>query len=86
VASVVGVLVAAASWAVSACILVEAYFGLFGVGILISGRDHLADPLWWLMIELGVEVAVMESSDKGGDDFRFCVLGIEFLISEKRVM
>ena len=55
----------------SACILVEAYFGLFGVGILIGGRDHLANPLWRLTIELGAEVAMMESSDEGGDDHSF---------------
>ena len=72
VASVVGSLVAAASWAMSACILVEAYFGLFGIGVLIGGRNHLTDPLWRLTIKLGAEVAVMESSDKGGDDLSFC--------------
>ena len=53
VASFVGVLVAAASWAVSARILVEANFGLFNISILIGGRDHLANPLWWLMVEFG---------------------------------
>jgi len=71
VASFVGALIAAASWAVSARIHVEADFGLFCVGILIGGRDHLANPLWWLRIEFGAEVTVMESSDKGGDDFCF---------------
>jgi hypothetical protein len=68
-ASFVRALVAAASWAVSARILVEANFGLFSVSVLIGGRDHLANPLWRLTIEFGAEVAVMESSDKGGDDF-----------------
>ena len=71
-ASFVGALIAAASWAVIARILVEANFDLFSVGVLIDGRDHLANPLWWLTIEFGVEVVVMESSDKGGDDFCFC--------------
>ena len=74
-ASVVGALVAAVSWAMSARILVEAYFGLFGIGVLIGDCDHLANPLWWLTIEFGAEVTVMESSDKGGDDFCFCDVG-----------
>ena len=69
VVSVVGSLIATASWVMSARILVEAYFGLFSVDVLIDGRDHLTNPLWWLTIEFGAEVAVMESSDKGGDDF-----------------
>ena len=59
----------------SARILVEVYFSLFGVGVLISGHNLLANPLWQLVIELGAEVAVMESSDEGGDDFRFCDVG-----------
>ena len=69
VASFVRALVAAASWVMSAHILIEKNFGLFSVGILIDGCDHLTNPLWWLTIEFGAEVAVMESSDKGGDDF-----------------
>ena len=75
VASVIGSLVAATSWAMSACNLVEAYFGLFGVGVLIGGRNHLANPLWWLAIEFGAKVAVMESSDEGGDGFSFRDVG-----------
>ena len=75
VASFIGVLVATTSWVVSAHILVEANFGLFSVGVLIGGRDHLANPLWWLTIEFGVEVTVMESSNKGGDDFCFHDVG-----------
>jgi len=70
-ASFIGALIAAASWAVIARILVEANFDLFSVGVLIDGRDHLANPLWWLMIEFGAEVTVMVSSDKDGDDFCF---------------
>ena len=58
-----------------ACILIEANFGFFGVDVLIGGRDHLANPLWQLMIEFGAKVTVMESSDEGGDDFRFCDVG-----------
>ena len=69
VASVIGSLVATMSWAMSVCILVEMYFGLIGVGILISGCNHLVNPLRRLAIELGAEVTVMESSNEGGDDF-----------------
>ena len=86
VASVVGAVVVAARWAMSVCILIEAHLGFFGIDILVGSRNHLANPFWWLAIELGVEVAVMESSDEGGDDLNFCDLGIEFLISEKRLM
>ena len=59
----------------SARVLVEADFGLFSVGVLISGRDHLANPLWWLTIEFGAQVTVMESSNEGGDDFCFRDVG-----------
>ena len=71
VALVVGSFVITASWVMNACMLVEAYFSLFGVGVLIGGHNHLANPFRWLAIELGAEVAVMESSDKGGDDLSF---------------
>ena len=57
--------------ATSACILVKTYFGLFGIGVLIGGRNHLANPFRRLAIELGAKVTVMESSDKGGDDLSF---------------
>ena len=59
----------------SALILVEANFGLFSVSVLIYDRDHLANPLWWLTIEFGAEVAVMESSDEDDDDFCFRDVG-----------
>ena len=75
VALLVGLLVTAVSWAMSVCILVEAYFGLFGIGILIGGCNHLANPLRWLAIEFGAEVAVMECSDEGGDDLYFHDVG-----------
>jgi len=75
VASVIEALIAVASWAVSARVLVEAYFGLFGIGILIGGHDHLANPLWWLTIEFRAEVVMVESSDEGGDDFCFHDVG-----------
>ena len=65
----------------SAHILVEAYFSLFGVDVLISGCNHLANPLRRLAIELGAEVAVVESSDEGGVTSASVMLGIEFLIS-----
>ena len=68
VASVVGSLVAAASWAMSARVLVETYFSFFGVDVLVGGRNHLANPHGRLVVELGAEVMVMESLDKGGDD------------------
>ena len=55
-ASVVGSLVIVASLAMSACILIKAYFALFGIGVLIDGRNHLANPFRRLAIELGVEV------------------------------
>ena len=74
-ALVVGSLVAPVSWAMSARILIEVYFGLFSVGVLIGGCYHLADPLRRLAIELGVEVMVMESSDEGGDDLCFRDVG-----------
>ena len=68
---VVGALVAIVSWAMSARVLIEASFGLFSIGVLVGDRDHLANPFWWLAIELGAEVTVMESSDEGGDDLSF---------------
>ena len=59
----------------SVCILIKAYFGLFGVGVLIDDRNHLANPFRWLAIELGAKVTVMESSDDGGDDLYFRNVG-----------
>ena len=70
-ALVVGSLIAAASWAMSSRILIEAHFGLFDVSVLISSRNHLANSLWRLAIELGAEVAGIESSDEGGYDLSF---------------
>ena len=72
VASVVGSIVAMASWAMSPRILVKAYFSLFSVGVLIGGCNHLANTLRRLASELGAEVTVMESSNEGGDDLYFC--------------
>ena len=71
VASVIGAVVIAARWAKSARILVEAHLGFLSVGVLVGGRDHLADACRWLTIELGTKLAVMNSSDKGGDNLSF---------------
>ena len=71
VASVIRAVVIAARWAMSAHILVEAHLGFLNVGILVGGHNHLANPYWWLAIELRAEVAVMESSDEGGHDHSF---------------
>ena len=75
VASVVGAVVIAARWAMSAHILVEVHLGFVGVGILVGSRDHLANPCRRLAVELGAKLAVMESSDEGGDDLRFHDVG-----------
>ena len=75
VAPVIGAIVAAASWAMSARILVEVQLDFLGISILVGGRDHLVNPHWWLAVELGAEIAVMESSDKGGDDLYFRDVG-----------
>ena len=75
VASVVGSLIIASSWAMSACVLIEAYFSFFGVGVLVGGRNHLANPHGWLAVELGAEVMVMVSSDEDGDDLCFRDVG-----------
>ena len=53
VVPVIRAIVTVASWAMSARILVEAYFGLFDVGVLIGDCYHLIDPLRRLAIELG---------------------------------
>ena len=74
VASVIGAVVAAVSWAMSARILVEAHLGFLGVGVLVGGRDHLANPCGRLTVELGAKLAVMESLDDGGDDLGFCYI------------
>ena len=75
VAPVIGAIIAAASWAMSARILVEAHLGFLGIGVLVGGRDHLANPCGRLAVELGAKLAVMESSDEGGDDLSFHDVG-----------
>ena len=74
-APVVGAIITTVSWAMNARILIEAHFSLFGIDVLIGGCNHLANPLWRLVIELAAEVAVMESSDEGSDDFCFYDVG-----------
>ena len=75
VAPVVGMIVAAASWAMSACILVEAHLNFLGNDVLVGGRNHLTNPHGRLVVELGAEIAVMESSDEGSDDLIFRDVG-----------
>ena len=75
VAPVVGVIVPMVSWAMSAHILVEVHLSFLGIGVLVGGRNYLANPHGWLAVELGAEVAVMESSDEGGDDLSFHDVG-----------
>ena len=86
VASLIGALVAASSWAMSARVLIEAYFSFFDVGVLVGGRNHLANPHGRLAVELEAEVTVMESTDKAVMTSASVVLGIEFLILGKRLM
>ena len=75
VESVVGAVIIAACWAMSARILVEAHLSFLGVGVLVGGCDHLTNPYWRFAIELGAELAVMESSNEGGDNLSFCDVG-----------
>ena len=75
VALVVGSLVTTVSWAMNACILVEVHFGFFGIGVLVGGHNHLANPYWRLAVELGAEIVMMESSNEGSDSLRFHDVG-----------
>ena len=52
VALVIGAVIIAARWAMSAHILVEAHLSFLGVGVLVSGHNHLANPYWRLAVEL----------------------------------
>ena len=52
VASIIGAVIVAACWAMSACILVEAHLGFLDVGVLVGGRDHLANPCRGLRLNL----------------------------------
>ena len=74
-ASVVGAVIVAVRWAICACIFVESHLHFLRVSVLVGGCDHLADASRWLAVELGIELAVMKSSDKGGDDLSFSDAG-----------
>jgi len=75
VASVVGAIVVAARWAMSARILVEAHLGFLGVGVLVGSSDHLTDACGRLAAEFGAKLMMVESSDEGGDDLNFSDVG-----------
>ena len=71
VATVIEAVIVAACWAMSDRILIEAHLSFLGVGVLVGGCDHLADPNGRLTVELGAKLAVMESSDEGCDGLSF---------------
>ena len=75
VALVIGAVVVAARWAMSARIFVEAHLGFLGIGVLVGGRDHLANPYGRLVVELGAKLAMVESLGEGGDDLSFYDVG-----------
>ena len=75
VASVVGAVIVAARWAISARILIEAHLGFLGIDVLVGHSDHLADAGRWLAVEFGAKLAMVESSDEGGDDLSFRDVG-----------
>ena len=59
----------------SAYILIEAHLGFLGVDILVGGSYHFVDTGGRLAVEFGAKLAMVESSDKGGDDFSFRDVG-----------
>ena len=75
VASVVGAVVVAVRRAICARIFVETHLSFLRVSVLVGDRDHIVDAYGWLVVELGTELAVMKSSDKGGDDLSFRDVG-----------
>ena len=75
VASVIGAVVIAACWAMSARILVEAHLGFLGIGVLVGSSDHLANACGHLAVELGAKLTMVESSGEGGDDLSFHDVG-----------
>ena len=75
VASVVRAVVVAVRRAICARVFIETYFSFLRDSILVGGRDHLADAYRWLAVELGAKLAVMESSDEGGDNLSFRDVG-----------
>ena len=62
-------------WSLSVCILVEAHLGFLCIGVLVGGSYHFTDTSRWLTVEFGAKLAMVESSDKGGDDFSFHDVG-----------
>ena len=69
--TMVTAVVVATCWAMSARILIEVHLSFLDVGVLVGGRDHLANPCGWLAVEPGAKLTVLESSDEGGDDLSF---------------
>ena len=59
----------------SARILVEAHLGFLGVSVLVGSSDHLVDASGRLAVEFGAKLAMVESSDEGGDDLSFRDVG-----------
>ena len=83
VLSVVVAVVVAARQAISARIFIKTHLRFLGVGVLVGSCDHLVDACRWLAVELGIELTVMKSSDEGGDDFSFRVVGNRILHLEE---
>ena len=75
VASVVGAIVVSVRWSLSARILIEAHLGFLCIGVLVGDSYHFADTGRRLMVEFGAKLVMVESSDKGGDDFSFRDVG-----------
>ena len=73
--SVVDAVIVAVRRAISVSVFIKTHLCFLSVGVLVGGRDHLADPGRWLSVELRMEFAVMKSSDEGGDDFGFHDVG-----------
>ena len=74
-ASVVGAVVVAVRRAICARIFVETHLSFLSVGVLVGSHDHLTDACRRLAVELGMELAVMKSSNEGGDDLSFRDIG-----------
>ena len=74
-ASVIGAVVVAAGWAMSACILVEAHLGFLSISVLVGDSYHFTDTGGRLAIEFRAKLAMVESSDEGGDDLNFRDVG-----------
>ena len=75
VTSVLRAIVVSVRWPLSAYILVEAHLGFLCIGVLVGGSYHFADTGRRLTVEFGAKLVMVESSDKGGDDFSFRDVG-----------